>query len=126
VACLALSHFPTLSHKRHDFRGEKILNIKCVFCFSLNLLSETFLTLRRIQPVNIINVQINSYCHTSMKLEFPLQIFEKSGNIKFHDNQSKWRRGFPSGQTEGRKGGRTCLSYLWLFAVLRKSIERQI
>ena len=30
VACLALQHFPKLSHKRHDFR-KKPLNIKCVF-----------------------------------------------------------------------------------------------
>jgi hypothetical protein len=30
------------------FRKQKLLNIKCVFLFSLQLLSETFLTLRRI------------------------------------------------------------------------------
>jgi hypothetical protein len=34
----------TLSHKRHDFR-KTILKIKCVFWFSLQLLSETFLIL---------------------------------------------------------------------------------
>jgi hypothetical protein len=26
VACLAVNYFSTLSHKRHDFRGKKILN----------------------------------------------------------------------------------------------------
>jgi len=31
VACPALQYFPTLSHKRHDFRKEKLLNTKCVF-----------------------------------------------------------------------------------------------
>jgi hypothetical protein len=31
VACLAVPYFSTLSHKRHDFRGKKLLNIKCVF-----------------------------------------------------------------------------------------------
>ena len=31
VACLALPYFPILSHKRHDFRGKKSFNIKCVF-----------------------------------------------------------------------------------------------
>jgi hypothetical protein len=41
-----------------------------------------------------------------MKLEMPLQIFEKLQNI-FLENQSNWKRDFPSGQTEGRKGGRT-------------------
>jgi hypothetical protein len=31
VACLAPSYFSTLSQKRHDFRKERLLNIKCVF-----------------------------------------------------------------------------------------------
>jgi len=34
----ALQYFLTLSHKRQDF-GKKVLSIKCVFCFSLQLLS---------------------------------------------------------------------------------------
>jgi hypothetical protein len=32
VSCPAVPLFPTLSHKQHDFRGEKLLNTKCV-CF---------------------------------------------------------------------------------------------
>jgi len=40
------SNFSTLSHKRQDIRN-KILNIKCVFWFSLQLLSEKFLIPRR-------------------------------------------------------------------------------
>ena len=47
VAPLAPPSFSTLSHKRHDFR-KKLLYIKCVFLFSLQLLSTTFLILRRI------------------------------------------------------------------------------
>jgi hypothetical protein len=48
VACLVLPNFSTLSHTRQDFRQKKkLLNIKCVFWFSLQLLSETFLILRR-------------------------------------------------------------------------------
>jgi hypothetical protein len=31
VACLAVPYSSTLSHKRHDFRGKKLLEIKCVF-----------------------------------------------------------------------------------------------
>jgi hypothetical protein len=34
VACPALSHFYTLSHRWHN-DGKKLLNIKCVFLFSL-------------------------------------------------------------------------------------------
>ena len=47
VASMAPPYFPTLSHKRHDFR-KKLLKIKCVFSFSLQPLSNTFLILRRI------------------------------------------------------------------------------
>jgi hypothetical protein len=46
VACLAVPHFPTLSPKRLNFR-RKLLNTKCVFWFSLQISSETFLILRR-------------------------------------------------------------------------------
>ena len=58
VASLAPPCFSTLSHKRHDFR--KKLNIKCVFGFSLQLLSETFLIIRRIQRDIVINVKTTS------------------------------------------------------------------
>jgi len=45
VACLAVPQFFTLSHEHHDCR-KKLLNIKCVFWFSLLIESETFLTIR--------------------------------------------------------------------------------
>ena len=41
VACLALLYFSALPHKRHDVR-KTLLNIKCVFWFSLQLLSQNF------------------------------------------------------------------------------------
>jgi len=34
VACPAVPYFLTISHKRHDFPEEKLLNIKCVLRFS--------------------------------------------------------------------------------------------
>jgi len=43
--CPALQHFSTSSHKRHSFK-EKLLNIKCTFRVSLQLLSETYSILR--------------------------------------------------------------------------------
>ena len=48
VACLVLLcfFFSTLSYEPLAFR-EKLLNIKCAFWFSLQLLSETFFILRR-------------------------------------------------------------------------------
>ena len=31
LASSSLPYFFTLSHKRHDFRGKKLLSVKCVF-----------------------------------------------------------------------------------------------
>jgi hypothetical protein len=45
--------------KNDSIFGIKILNIKCVFWFSLQLLSETFLILRRIQWDTGINVKMS-------------------------------------------------------------------
>jgi hypothetical protein len=48
VACLAVQYFSTLlSHVNGTTFGEKLLNTKRLFCFSVQLLSETFLILRR-------------------------------------------------------------------------------
>jgi hypothetical protein len=78
VACLAVPCFSTLCHKWHDFRGKKLLNIKCVFWFSL----ETFLMLRRIQRDIIINVH-----RYSCKVPVILVKFECS--LNFLDKFSK-------------------------------------
>ena len=75
LSCLAVPCFPTLSHKRHDFRNT-LLNIKRVFRFPLQLLSETFLKLRRIparydQKCILVFMKSTPYtCPILMKLEF--------------------------------------------------------
>jgi hypothetical protein len=58
-ACVCVRVFSTLSHKGSIF-GKKLLNIKCVFWFSLQLLFEMFLVLRRIQWDTVINVKTSS------------------------------------------------------------------
>jgi hypothetical protein len=68
VVCLAIPYFSTLSHKCHSF-PKKLVNIKCVFSFSLQLSYETFLILGIILQ-DIINVQS----------------FKKYSNIKFYEN----------------------------------------
>jgi hypothetical protein len=55
VACLAVTYFSTLSHKRNDFRKNITEDKMCVLIFSTNM-SENFLILRRIQRDIIINV----------------------------------------------------------------------
>jgi len=61
---------------------KKLLNTKCVFWFSLQLLSETFLILRRIERDVIKNV-----CGSSCKVLFFLVRF--SWNLNFLDGFSK-------------------------------------
>jgi hypothetical protein len=51
---VAVQYFSSLSHKRHDFK-EKLFRIK-MFLFTLQLLTETFLILRRIERDIIKNV----------------------------------------------------------------------
>jgi hypothetical protein len=63
--------FATLSHKRQDFLG-KMLNIKCVFWFFLELLSAIFLTIRRNQRDIIVDVHMSP-----SKVSLILAIFEK-------------------------------------------------
>jgi hypothetical protein len=69
-----------------------------VFLFSLELLSETFLILRRTEGNIIINVQWALckvpvvFFKTLVKLEFSRDIFEKLSNFKFHENPSRGNR----------------------------------
>jgi hypothetical protein len=76
----------------------------CLFWFSLQLLSEIFLILRRIQPNIIINVyrslrnEAVRYYHISMKLALSGHIFEKYSNIQFNENPSSGSRVDPWGR----------------------------
>jgi purine-cytosine permease-like protein len=66
VASLTLLYFSTLSHKRHDYgERKKLLNIEYVFLFSLQILSATFLILRRTERDIIKNVYWSS-CKVSL------------------------------------------------------------
>ena len=81
-------------------------NIKCVYWFSPQIMSKTFLILRRFQRDTIENVQRSScestryFCHILMALDFSRQILEKSLNMKFHENPSVGNRVVLCGQTE--------------------------
>ena len=67
VASLVPPHFSTLSYKRHGFQKKKPFNIKYVFRFSLQMLSETVLILKIIHRDIIINVK-TSFCEVPLFL----------------------------------------------------------
>jgi hypothetical protein len=75
VASLALLYFSTLSHKQHDCR-KKVTEYKiCVF--SLELLSEKFLILRKFQRDIVINIQM-SYCRIPLPLQYTHVILQNT------------------------------------------------
>ena len=111
VACLCVPFFPpTLSHKRHDFRGRggDLLNTKGVFWFSIQLLPETFLILWKIQRDTVINVHRSSHkvpvilVRFEWNFSFPDRFFKKSSNIKFHENPSSGSWDVSCGWTDGQ------------------------
>jgi hypothetical protein len=60
VTCLALPHLTAVSYKRRDFLDGVIERKICVFRFSLQLMSETFLIPRRTEREVIISVHKSS------------------------------------------------------------------
>ena len=58
------------------------LNIKCEFCFPVQLLSEMLLTLKRIQRGTVINVKTSS-------CEVPVMLVGFYWNLNFLDRFSK-------------------------------------
>jgi hypothetical protein len=90
---------------------KKLLNIKCVLWFFLQLLSETFVFLGRNEE-DWYKICIGLHVKYLLILsdfnetwEFPIQIFEKYSNIGFHENPCV---GSPSCSvwTDGRAGRR--------------------
>jgi hypothetical protein len=78
VACLAVLNYFTLSHKRHDFRKEKIVYKMCVLVASI-FLSETFLILKRSER-DMIKMYIG------LHVQYPSFICEKTNKMFFFLN----------------------------------------
>jgi hypothetical protein len=73
-----LPYFSTLSYKRYDFR-KTFIEIKCVFWFSLQLLSQRFLILRRIQQLWLI-----MYIGLHVKYLLFLLDFDETWHLKWN------------------------------------------
>jgi len=72
VACPVQQNFSTWSHKRHNYQGRKVLNIKRAFWHFLQLLSTKFMVL-------IIQRDTNTNVHTSScKVPFILVSFNET------------------------------------------------
>jgi len=96
--------------------AEKSPNTKCVFWFSVQLLSGTFLILRRTERDMIKNVY-RSACKVPvivvrfvMRPEFSRQIFEKCSDIKLHENPFGGSRVVPWGRTDRHHKGKSRFS----------------
>ena len=106
-------------------KNKKLLNTKCVFWFSVQLSSETFLVLRRTERDVIKNVYGSSckstryYFQILMELEFPLQIFETPLKCQISFKSFQWEPNCCM-----RTDGRTDLTKLVvLFEILRTRLK---
>jgi hypothetical protein len=89
--------------------GENLLNIKCVFCFRLQILSEIILIQKKNKAMHyhkciyVLMYRTTFSCQILMKRELHRQIFEKYSDIKFYENLSGGSRVVPWGRTYKKK-----------------------
>ena len=100
------------------FEKEKFLNIKCVFWFSLQILSETFLTLKKHWATCdqyctlLLTWSTHHYCQIWIKSEFSRQVFLKTRRSKFHENPSSESRTVPCGRTHIQTDKKLIVAFL--------------
>ena len=102
----ALQYSSKSTHKRHHFRGEKSYWTKNVyFDFILQILSETFLILRRIQRHIITNVHRSSCKYQLFLSDFKETRFLSTDFrklLKFHENPVRAELFHADRRTDGR------------------------
>jgi len=81
VACLAVLYFFTLPQMA-KFSGKKLLSIKCVFAFPLQLASKVFLILKNLQRDIIINLP-------RLSCRVPATLFRTEVNSKYFQKNNQ-------------------------------------
>jgi hypothetical protein len=99
--------FSTLSRKRHDFRKKVIKHKICVLIFSTSFVWNISHSKNKWERYDKKCILVFMYstrysCQILMKLKFSPRIFEKSSNIKFHENPSGGSRVVQCGWTDGQ------------------------
>jgi hypothetical protein len=90
VACLTLPYFP-VSSQQHDSRKKKLLDIKCVFWFSLQHLSDIFLILRETELDMIINLYWSSVKYPLISSDFNETWIFSTDFLKILKYQISWK-----------------------------------
>ena len=105
--------------QRAPYSEKKLLNTKYVFGFSLQLLSEISLILRRTERDVIRNVY-RSACKVRVflvrlwwNLNLLQRFFEKYSNFKFHENSSSGSWAVPCGRTDRHDEANNSLMFFW-------------
>jgi hypothetical protein len=108
IACPDLTKFSTLFHKRNDFRGKKLRDIKRVFWFSQQLRAVWNISTSKTVSARYCHKYANAFmwstrysCRNIRKLDSSGQIFEKYSNAKYHENPSSGSRDVSCGRTNG-------------------------
>ena len=128
VACLSVQSFPHYLVNGTPFE-KMLLSVKCALRFSLQLLSDAFLSYKKnwaIYNHNVLKFSlkvpallVNFQC----KLNFSSQMLKKYSNIQFHENQSSESRVDPWGQTDTQVNEQTDMTKLTLFTILQMRLK---
>jgi hypothetical protein len=128
VSCSALIFFPTFSYKQYDFQKKKLLNVKRMFWYPLQHLSEIFLIVRRTRwdilkmctGLHIKNPLFLSAINQtwSLSTDFGEEILKYTILRKYVQCTLSYFM-----RTEGRTDGNIWHSWYSIFAILRTRLR---
>jgi hypothetical protein len=107
VVCPAIQYFSTLPHKRHNFRGKKLLNIKYLNWFSVQYVWNVFRSEQNWATYDHKRTLVFMYSTVILVIfKCNLNLFDRLSkeytNIKCHKNPSSRSRVVPYGRADGQ------------------------